>query len=86
MEKNTYPVIEVGMIVKSYDFPSSRDCFMVGKVLSIHESYGLMTIEKMFKVWEGKCIDTMSSTFQTPVDGDLITDSPDRPRIVPYTI
>ena len=32
--------LTVGTIVKSYDFPGRTDCYMIGMVVSVDESYG----------------------------------------------
>jgi hypothetical protein len=68
--------MQVGDIVKSYDFPGNTDCYMVGKVVSISQQFGDFRAKFVKRVWLGKN-DTKFKTdyFTAPLQGNSFGDS-----------
>lgn len=67
--------IEVGDLVKAYDFETSDDCFMVGMVTGFREVEGCQRycINVEHRIWEGKRLgkgETPDVTFP-PVNGTM---------------
>lgn len=75
--------LEIGDIVKSFDFNGIEDCYMVGKVVSVSEHFGEFRAEFIKRVWEG-CEDKKFKTdyFTAPLQGKMFTDGDVFPRIV----
>jgi hypothetical protein len=49
--------MKVGNIVKSYDFPNRKDCFIVGEVTSVNEIQNTINFKAAIRVIEGKVKD-----------------------------
>jgi len=46
--------MRVGNIVKSYDFPHRKDCFIIGEVTSVDEIQNTINFKAAIRVIEGK--------------------------------
>lgn len=66
--------MQVGDIVKSYDFPGNTECYMIGKVVGIHGNDAFRA-EFIKRVWLGKT-DTKFKTdyFTAPLQGNSFGD------------
>jgi len=75
--------MNVGDIVKSYDFPGNTECYMIGKVVSISTLYGDFRAQFIKRVWLNK--EDKKSTpdfFTAPLQGNSFMDTDASPRIV----
>lgn len=79
MKKN----LRVGDVVKSMDFPDVENCYMVGKVVAVSESFGEFRAEFIKRVWLGS-EDRKFKTdyFTAPLQGKAFLDRADAPRVV----
>ncbi len=46
--------MKVGNIVKSYDFPNRKDCFIIGEVTSVDYLQNTINLKAAIRVIEGK--------------------------------
>lgn len=46
--------MQVGNIVKSYDFPDRKDCFIIGEVTSVNVIQNTINLRAAIRVIEGK--------------------------------
>jgi hypothetical protein len=46
--------MQVGNIVKSYDFPNRKDCFIIGEVTSVDYLQNTINLKAAIRVIEGK--------------------------------
>jgi hypothetical protein len=46
--------MRVGNIVKSYDFPDRKDCFIIGEVTSVNVIQNTINLKAAIRVIEGK--------------------------------
>lgn len=62
--------------IRSYDFESTRDCFIEGIVVNEDRDSGMYTVLTMKKVFSNEIEDIMvgQDTFRTPMEGRLIFD------------
>lgn len=67
--------MQVGDIVKSYDFPGNTECYYVGKVVSISEQFGDFRAQFIKRVWQG-AVDNKFKTdyFTAPLQGNSFMD------------
>lgn len=74
--------LKVGDIVKSLDFHTTNNCYMVGKVVAI-QSDGLFRARFIKRVWLG-VEDTKFKTdyFTAPLQGQSTFDQEEAPRII----
>ena len=76
--------MQVGDIVKSYDFHGRTDCYMVGKVVSISKLYGDFRAEFIKRVFAGQEDKKFKTDFFTaPLQGNSAFDDmyPDFERV-----
>lgn len=73
--------MQVGDIVKSFDFNGIDDCYMIGKVVAV-QSDGLFRAEFIKRVWQGK-LDKKFKTdyFTAPRQGYHFMDNNTFPRV-----
>lgn len=67
--------MQVGSIIKSFDFPGNTDCYMIGEVVDFEEG-GDVIVAKMIKVvfdGETKQIGYVD-LFRTPKQGTMMFD------------
>lgn len=82
-EKTQMSNLQIGSLVKSLDFHSSRDCFYIGIVRSINENEGTFTAETVARYWEGQPIKgDLPVNFTAPMEGNHFFDSPSNPRVI----
>lgn len=62
--------MQVGSIIKSYDFPSTLDTYMIGKVEKIEGDY--LFAKGIVRVWEGKA--EAGEDFRTVKQGLMMFD------------
>ena len=57
--------MRVGNIVKSYDFPNRKDCFIIGEVTSVNVIQNNINLRAAIRVIEGKIkeIDVASNNY-----------------------
>lgn len=65
-------MINVGDVIKSYDFPGMTDCYLIGKVIDVTEH--TITAKIIKAVSENKEYDIGSATFKTSVQGSGLLD------------
>lgn len=69
--------VQIGSIIKAYDFPGTTDCYIIGKVINVTDVY--ITANVIKAVSEDKEYDLCSATFKTPLQGKgLLDDKFDR--------
>ena len=75
--------VNVGDIVKSFDFNGIEDCYMVGKVVSVSKECGDFRATFIKRVWEGREDNKFKTDYFTaPLQGNMFTDTDLFPRIV----
>lgn len=66
--------MNIGDIVKSYDFPGNTECYMIGKVVGIHGD-GSFRAEFIKRVWLGQHDKKFKTDYFTaPVQGNAFMD------------
>ena len=65
--------VEVGSIVKCYDFPGVTSCYMIGEVAAIEGN--LLVCNLIKTVFENKTKKNSVKEFRTPMQGDAFGDS-----------
>lgn len=74
-------MIELGTVIKSYDFPGRTDCYIIGSV--VDTSKGLITAKVIRAISEGKLYQFPDSEFTTLPQGEgLFDDKWNRVEIV----
>jgi len=74
--------IKVGDIVKSLDFNGIDNCYMVGKVVGVHEM-GTFRAKFIKRVWQGSEDRKFKTDFFTaPLQGNHMFDKPEFPRVI----
>jgi hypothetical protein len=73
--------MQVGDIVKSFDFNGISDCYMIGKVVGVYQD-GTFRAEFIKRVWQGK-LDKKFKTdyFTAPKQGYHFMDNNTFPRV-----
>ena len=66
--------VQVGSIIKSFDFPGNLHCYMVGKVTEVDGDF--ITCETIKQVFSGKAeeITEFNKTFRTVAQGSGMFD------------
>ena len=66
--------MQVGSIIKSFDFPGNLNCYMVGTVTAIEGDF--ITCETIKQVFDGKALalEDFNKTFRTVVQGQGMFD------------
>jgi hypothetical protein len=67
--------MQVGTIIKSYDFPGNLNCYIVGTVTKIEGDF--ITCDTIKQVFDGKALlmETFNNTFRTVKQGCAFMDS-----------
>lgn len=76
--------MQVGDIVKSYDFHGRTDCYMLGRVVSISKLHGDFRAEYLGRVFAGNVDKKFKTDFFTaPLQGNAMFDEvfPDFQRV-----
>lgn len=71
--------IQIGSIIKAYDFPGTTNCYIIGEVTKIDGDYIVAT--KIKEVFGGKTKFNVSGSFRAPKQGMNFGDA-DFQRIV----
>lgn len=73
--------VKVGSIIKSYDFVTSRDCYIIGIVRKIEDD--LIYADVIEHISRNKVVDPKykATHFETPMQGHMLMDSDDNIRI-----
>lgn len=68
--------VQVGDIVKSYDFPGIDSCYMIGQVVSVSREFGDFRAKFIKRVWQG-ATDKKSGPdyFTAPLQGNYFSDT-----------
>jgi len=75
--------MQVGDIVKSFDFVGIDDCFMVGKVVGVFESDGTFRAQFIKRVWQGSEDQKFKPDYFTaPLQGEHFMDRAEFPRVI----
>ena len=73
---------KIGQIVKSMDFPTRVDCYMVGVIESIDETYQTLALKTLQIVSQGEKIEVNEGDqFQTHYSPDMFEDMYEAPRL-----
>lgn len=66
--------MQVGTIIKSYDFPGNLNCYIVGTVTKIDGDF--ITCDTIKQVFDGKALlmETFNNTFRTVAQGSGMFD------------
>ena len=67
--------MNVGTIIKAYDFPGNDTCYFVGSVVEIKN--GMITARIIKQVFDGKDVSSKynpEDTFRTPIQGSSFMD------------
>ena len=76
-------MLNIGDVVKSYDFNGIDSCYMVGKVVGVFKSDGTFRAKFIKRVWENKEDKKFTTDYFTaPLQGNAFMDNPATPRIV----
>ncbi len=70
-QRNNKMELQIGTIVKSYDFPGITDCYIIGRVVNIEED--MLSCEVIKQVSCGK-EKVGHKTFRTPMQGAMMMD------------
>lgn len=62
--------VQVGSVVKSFDFPHVDDCYMVGLVVEVDGD--LMVCEMVKQVFKGQVDPSPASKFRASVNGRVV--------------
>ena len=74
--------MKVGDIVKSLDFNGIDNCYMIGKVVGIHDD-GTFRAKCIKRVWQGGNDDKFQTDYFTaPLQGNQFLDRVDMPRVI----
>lgn len=63
---------KIGDVIKSYDFPNTKTCYMVGKVVDMVGDY--LVCETIKQVFNDENVDDYSPEFRTPQIGCMMFD------------
>ena len=69
--------MKIGDIVKSFDFHGRTDCYMMGEVISVDESYGGFKAKTLKVVWNGYAKEIVmgrNDYFTAPFNGNSMFD------------
>lgn len=67
--------MQVGTIVKSFDFPGIDNCYMIGKVVGVYEFDGTFRAQFIKRVWEGvEDKKFKPDFFSAPLQGNMFMD------------
>ena len=75
--------VQVGDIVKSFDFNGNNSCYMIGKVVGVFTASGIFRakfIKRVFAGVEDKKFKT--DYFTAPLQGESFLDTPEFQRVV----
>ena len=73
--------LQIGSIIKSYDFNGVKDCYMMGEVTSIKGNLITCTTLKRVYVGVSHEVSDVNSEFHTVTQGSHFMDSSETPRI-----
>jgi hypothetical protein len=74
--------VKKGDIVKSFDFNGNSSCYMIGEVVSVSELYGDFRAKFIKRIFDNKPEKSTCDFFTAPMQGNMMMDSEDSPRIV----
>ena len=64
--------VQVGSVVKTFDFPGHTDCYMIGLVTKVDRD--MLHLNTIKRVMQGKEL-SAPSTYQTPMQGASFMDA-----------
>ena len=73
--KSKHKQLQVGDIVKSYDFIGVKDCYMVGEVIEVDLEEGFFNAKMIKVVTNGKSRKTKAKHFSAPLLGHFWMDN-----------
>lgn len=67
--------MQVGTIIKAFDFPGNLNCYMIGEVIELKDI--AITCRTIRQVFDGKALelDDFNKTFRTVQQGEAMFDS-----------
>lgn len=75
--------MQVGNVIKSYDFNGVDSCYMIGKIVSISKMDSTVRCEFMARVFDNKVVKKKNPDFfVAPLNGTMFMDKPEFPRLV----
>jgi hypothetical protein len=75
--------MQVGNVIKSYDFNGVDSCYMIGKIVSISEMDRTVRCEFMARVFDDEEVKKKNPDFfVAPLNGEMFNDKPEFPRLV----
>ena len=67
--------MQVGTIIKSFDFPGNTSCYMIGEVVGYNKQYGEIVAKTIRIVFDGKVKDVRDAPeFRTVEQGRMFMD------------
>jgi hypothetical protein len=66
--------LNVGDKVRSYDFPSTKECYFEGIIQIINKDEGTFVCEPTKQVWEGKSLEFYIKKFTAVLPGEFWLD------------
>ena len=66
--------MQIGTVIKSFDFPGNLNCYMVGTVTAVEGDF--ITCDTIRQVFDGKAVplETFNKEFRTVVQGKSFMD------------
>jgi len=65
--------MELGTLIRAFDFPSTDSCYMEGRIIDIDTERNLLTVETTKKVFGGEESE-FGEQFKTPILGTAFSD------------
>lgn len=65
--------MEIGTLIRAFDFPSTDSCYMEGRVVDIDTERNLLTVRTTDKVFGGEKVE-FGEFFKTPILGTAFSD------------
>ena len=64
--------IEIGTIIKSFDFHMNEDCYYIGRVVMIDDN--CLYCDTISRTFDGVVVGFNKQTFMTPKQGEMMMD------------